>query len=68
MALLADFIGHAVQMRGVAIKTRGEIAMAGVAGRAIQGCVDGVVFLKLLQLAVVASGTGGGDGSGQFDF
>ena len=70
MGLVALFAGRVVlafQVRSVAIEAGGEIAMASVAGRAVKGGMDGRVFLKLFQLTVMASGAGGGDGSGQSD-
>jgi len=70
MGLVARFASRivlALQVRPVAIEAGGEIAMAGVAGRAVKGGMDGRVFLQLFQLTVMTRGAGGGDGSGQGD-
>ena len=68
VALLAGRVAHAFYVWAVAIETWGQITMTRVTGRTVKGSVDRGVFLQLFQLAVVAGGTGGGDGPGQGDF
>lgn len=70
MGFVALFAGRVVlsfQVWAVAIEAGGQIAMAGVAGRAVKGGMYGRVFLQLFQLAVMAGGAGSGYGSGQGD-
>ena len=64
VTVLAGLISHVFHVRFVAIETRGKIAMFGVTGRAVKSGMDRWVLLELLQLSVMAGGTGGGNGFG----
>jgi len=67
MALFTGLVGHPFEVGGVAVGAGGQVPMLGVAGRTGKGGMDGLVFLELLQLTVMAGGAGAGDGPGQAD-